>query len=78
MNNCGNCNNCKKIYRKYAYEYHREKTDYCTVKEEITQADSVCVSWRKKQREYDLSPLRFDEAVNDLKIIDKITKARPQ
>lgn len=74
MNNCGNCNNCKKIYGKYAYKYHREKTNYCTIKEEITQADSVCDSWCKKQTEYDLSPQRFDEVKNDLKAILKLTK----
>ena len=73
MKTCGNCNNCKKIYRKYAYRYYKEKTNYCMIKEEITQEDSVCESWRKKQREYDLSPQRFDEVKNDLKAILKLT-----
>ena len=73
MKTCGNCNNCKKIYRKYAYQYHKEKTDYCTVKEEIVSPDGACESWCKKQREYDLSPQRFDDVVKDLKAILKLT-----
>ncbi len=71
---CKTCNNCKRVYDKGLYRYFRWNWHYCTKREEVTELKNGCEEWEKRKTEYDLSPQRFDEVENDIKIITALLK----
>lgn len=72
MKTCRNCDFNKVIYRYPDWPYKTNKR-YCTKQERICKNNEVCDSWHHaEQREYNLTPQRFDDAISDLLAIDKI------
>ncbi len=77
---CRSCNYCKRVYRKFRYGFgygiEFSKAYYCTACKKITEPESEpCENFcRKKRRETDLSPQRFDEAEEAIRFISKSLK----
>lgn len=73
---CKFCGNCKTVYRRGRYKYFKERTYYCTLREEIINRENSCGKWCKRKVEYDLSPQRFDEVQKDIKEFEKFISPR--
>ncbi len=71
---CKSCNCCKRLYRILGCGFTEFRLLYCTEREEIISEDFCCGKWSRKRREYDLSPQRFDEVENDIKIVYEYLK----
>ena len=73
METCKTCGFCQLFYVRYL-TYGKRKDYCCTLRDEVVDVNSCCDKWKEKVRQYDLSPQRFDEALNDVKILKKLLK----
>lgn len=72
---CGNCNYCKRVYRRYEYDFWRDGKFYCTNRNDLTRPESRCGEWQRKIEEYDLSSERLKSAETDVKFIINVLNA---
>lgn len=76
MKSCRTCGACRRLYRQY-YTFYPDRLYCCTVHYELTTPQNYCGDWRRAEKEYDLSPARFDSAEQDiLRLIQLLSDQR--
>ncbi len=63
---CASCNCCKRLYRRYIYDYWCDGKYFCTELNDLTKRENVCDKWRRRIFEYDLSNERLKTAEEDI------------